>query len=389
MAKTPQLPARFKPYLSQALTEGNIRYGAQESALGQLRSQAAHDYGQGLMAQSTATQGLLGALKLAPQQVSNAYAQAGLTSPLLQSLAQSGSPTAQRIASEQASALAGIAQQQIGAHAGQVAGVNRLTDQYNQDVGSIGTQSSALEREKGQFQQDLLDQLISSDRATRHAANQALKAQQFTANQNTAQSNAATTRSITSALIGQGITPVIDKQGNVSIGPPIPGSKAQQQNRPKGPKLATQHEQSSAQSAFGTSLSHAKQMAAGGTSVSDIVNALTAGRPAVAARPAKPLYDPKTGKRMLNPDHTPATKGGSPAVSAIPGVDQTVAQAVAEQAKRGYVSDATITKLHHLGYRVLDFPGLVTQTQHARHPHAGVSPNAQNLLAGGAGGGIG
>lgn len=379
MAKTPQLPARFKPYLSQALTEGNIRYGAQESALGQLRSQAGHDYAQGLMAQTTATQGLLGTLGQAPQQISNAYAQAGLTSPLLQSLVQSGSPTAQRIASEQASALAGITQQQVGAQAGQVAGVNRLTDQYNQDVGSIGSQSTALEREKGQFTQDLLDQLISGDRATRHAANQALKAQQFTAQQNTQSQDAATTRSIISGLIGQGVTPVVGSDGTVSIGPPIPGAKS---NKPKAPTLATPKEQSSAQSAFGSSLSHAKQMAAGGTSVSDIVNALVSGRPANSAQPVYvTVKDPQTGRtaqrRKLNPDGTPVMQGGS---TAIPGVDQTVAQAVAEQAKRGYVSDATVKKLHHLGYRVLDFPGLVTQTQHARQPVNPYAPGSSTSV---------
>lgn len=380
MANGPALPRRYQPYLAQANTEADVRYGAQQSALQQLRSQAVHDFTQGLLAQHTATQGLLGQLNLAPQEISNGYAASGLTSPLLASLARSGSPTAQRIASEQASALAGIAQQRVGAQAGEVAGINHLTDTYNTDVGNINSQSSALQNERGAFTQDLLNQLIGNDRAAQQAARAEQQKEKFTASQNTAQQNAALQRSTITALLNQGLTPVIGKDGSVSIGPPIPGSKAQQQAaKAHAPKRATGQQQSSAETAFGHSLSVAQQMAQGGTSVDDIVGALVSGRPARSASPGRKVYvtvKTPTGTKQqlkLNPDGTPMTRGGSPAVPAIPGIPQPIAQAVAEQAANGYVSDGTIAKLHHIGYRVLDFPGLVTRQQARQHGTAGYS----------------
>lgn len=223
-----RLPQRFRPLYDQARTQSELRYGAQQAGFGSLLDQLTHDYGQQAAAQKAAGQSILGSLQGAGSQLSQTYAQAGLTPQLLANI--QNSPTGQRLAGELASNQAAIQQQQLGAQAGQQYIQQHLADQYQQDVGKVRDQLQAMLRERGVFESSTLADLISGDRAARHAANVAL-AQQRHADEQAALGRSAAQ---TNALIGQGLLP--DAQGNLS---PLPGGKADPNapgNQPKPKK---------------------------------------------------------------------------------------------------------------------------------------------------------
>jgi hypothetical protein len=368
------LPKRFRPLFDQAQTETAIRYGAQEDALGSILAQASRDYGRQSAAQQTASQSVLGALKAAPGRLTQAYSDAGLTPSLLSQIA--GSPTGQRLAGELAAGQAGIQQQFTGAQAGEQYLQQHLFDQYRDDANQVGGQLSSLGKERGLFQSSLLDQLITGDRATRHAANEAARKQQHEDTQ--AVLDRATRTG--NALIRQGITPVINEDGSVTLGPAIPGGKADPNapgNKPKrtsGPGTATPDAQRTVGNSFSKALALASGMVRGKPRTpeirSTVQGTLTSGKPASQGKVVYeevPVLGPngqptdKT-KRVpkLNKDGSQVTTASRPA---IPSFDESVAQAATEQAMFGYVTTATVRKLQKLGYSVNQIPGLKTENQ--------------------------
>ena len=371
------LPDKYQPFLAQAHTSEEIRYGSQRSALQSILNQTTQDYHRSVAAQKTANLGLLGALSQQPGQLAQVYEQAGLGPSVLQ--AQAGNPSYGRIASELASAQAGAIQQQASARAGGQYQLNHLHDTYQGDLGKITDQALALNREAGLYESDLLGQLIGEDTKARADARQHRADQRFEARQNALGDKNSLTRGIVSGLISQGVTPVFGKDGTVSAGAPIPGAKS---SRPKpGPK-ATPHDQSMAESDFGSAVQNALQMAKGGADLGSITRALTQGRPAVRGEKPQPVFDPATGKKKIDPKTGVAvTTGGTPDRPAVKGIDAAIAQAAAEQGAKGYVTSKTIKHLHHLGYSVRDFPGLVTELQHHRGQRTNqYAPGAKNNL---------
>jgi len=405
MAKKPKtgraaLPKRFQPLFDQAQTETAIRYGSQQDALGAILQQAARDYGRQSAAQTTAGQSVLGSLQRAPRQLTQAYTDAGLTPSLLGQI--SNSPTGQRLAGELASGQAGIQQQFTGAQAGQQYLQQHLYDEYRDDVGQIGGQITSLGKEKGLFQSSLLDQLISGDREQRRKINAELRKQAHDDEQ-AILDRASTTGN---ALIGQGVTPIINDDGSVTLGDPIPGGKADpnapgnKPKRTKGPGTASPDAQRGVGTSFSKALALANGMVHGKPRTPEeraqVQDILTNGRPATTA---KPLYDTvpildaagrPTGKtkqvRRLEPaklpDGSPNPKAGQQVTSRArpktPSFDEPVAQAATEQAMFGYVTTATVRKLQKLGYSVNQIPGLKTETQFRKsqpsRPRGGASP---------------
>jgi hypothetical protein len=364
MAKAqPQpLPSRYKPYLAQSKTETAIRYGSQESALHQIFDQTTRDYYRQATAQRDAGMSVLGALKGADKGLRDVYAQSGLGPHLLSQIA--GSPTGQRLAGELASNRVDVKNQLLGAQAGQQYIQQHLADQYREDVGNINAQGSALAREKGLYQSDLLDQLITADRKARHEARLAAAKQRH----DDALARQQIVASQTNALIGQGLLP--DSKGSLV---PLPGGKAdpnapQYQDKP-GKKGASPAAQLKAGNAFSSAVGLAKGMLNGKPITPENITAaagiLASGRSASSGQPIYRQVTDASGHtkqvKVLNPDGTPKTTAGRPKV---PSFDQPIAQAAAEQAAFGYVTTGTIRKLRKLGYSVRQFPGLVTEHKH-------------------------
>lgn len=369
MAKAhPQpLPSRYKPYLAQSKTETAIRYGSQESALHQIFDQTTRDYYRQATAQRDAGMSVLGALKGADKGLRQVYAQSGLGPHLLSQIA--GSPTGQRLAGELASNRSDVKQQLLGAQAGQQYIQQHLGDQYREDVGNINAQGSALAKEKGLFQSDLLDQLITADRAARQAARLAAAKQRH----DDALARQQIVSAQTNALIGQGLLP--DPKGSLV---PLPGGKADpnapqykdKAGRPtKGPGSASPAAQLKAGTAFSSAVGLAKGMLNGKPitpeNVTGAAGILASGRPASGGQPIYRDVTDASGHtkqvKVLNPDGTPKTTSGRPKV---PSFDGTIAQAATEQAAYGYVTSGTIRKLQKLGYSVRQFPGLITEHHH-------------------------
>jgi hypothetical protein len=310
---------------------------------------------------------VLGALKGADKGLRDVYAQSGLGPNLLSQIA--GSPTGQRLAGELASNRVDVKNQLLGAQAGQQYIQQHFGDQYREDVGNINAQGSALAKEKGLFQSDLLDQLITADKAARQAARLAAAKQRH----DDALARQQIVASQTNALIGQGLLP--DSNGSLV---PLPGGKAdpnapQFKDDPKrptrGPGSASPAAQLSAGTAFSSAVSLAKGMLNGKPITPENVTAaagiLASGRPASGGQPIYRDVTDASGHtkrvKVLNPDHTAKT---TPARPKVPSFDQPIAQAAAEQAAFGYVTSGTLRKLRKLGYSVRQFPGLVTEHHH-------------------------
>lgn len=233
MASTPtrnSLPKRFRPLYDQALSEADLRYGAQQAGLASVLGSLTHDYGQQAQAQHDAGQSVLGALKGADSNLQQVYSQSGLTPQLLAQIGDS--PTGQRLAGELAQGRQDLQGQLLGAQAGQQYQQQHIADQYQQDTGKVRDQMDAMLHERGVYTSGLLDQLISSDRSSRHDANLAAAKQAHDDAQVAAQIQAGQDN----ALIGQGLLP--DSHGNLQ---PLPGGKADPNapaNQPKSPKAS-------------------------------------------------------------------------------------------------------------------------------------------------------
>lgn len=229
MAKgTKGVARRFQPYVTEAENQTGIRYGAQEAGLASIFDQRTRDYTRDAAAQQTAYRSLLGSLRAAPADLTRAYSDAGLTPAMLAQIGES--PTGQRLAGELARAQTGLQGQLLGAESGNQYQQSKLSSEYGDDVRQINSQAQALQKEKGLFQQSLLNQLITDDRTRRHAANELARKQEYDARQAQLGRDAA----LNNALIGQGLLP--DAEGNLT---PLPGGKADPNapaNQPKAPK---------------------------------------------------------------------------------------------------------------------------------------------------------
>lgn len=370
-----KLPKRFRPFYDQSMTQAELRYGAQEDALGSVLAQLVRDYGRQSQAQHSAGQSVLGALRGADENLERVYSDAGLTPALRGQIA--GSPTGQRLAGEYASNRADVAQQLTGAQAGQQYIQQRLGEQYQDDVGKVSDQSVSMSKERGLYTSSLLDQLISGDRAARSAANAAARQQAA----DEAQKNLDRATQTGNALIGQGITPIIGPDGSVSLGSPLPGGKADPNAPGNKPKTKTNRASNAERKGFGTDFSTAL-----GLAKNAIVKPEDRKSKALRAEVARnilngfdssggeTLYDtrqkidgkpnPNYGKPLLNPDGTEKKTDKFEGQDAIK--NQVAVQAALDIAFDGALSRETVKKLHDLGIKTTDLGNLKTQTQLAR-----------------------
>lgn len=331
------LPQRFRPFYDQALTSAELRYGAQESGLSSILAQLTNDYGRQSTAQRDAGMSVLGALKGADQNLQQVYSDAGLNPTVLSQIA--GSPTGQRLAGELAGNRADVLQQINGAQAGQQYIQGNLADQYRQDVGQVSQQGMALAKERGLFTGSVLDELIGNDRSARSAANQAAR-EAAAAQQQQALDRATSTGN---ALIGQGLAPVIGEDGSVSIGQPLPGGKADPNAKPKsGIKPATPAAVKAATGTYSQAVDYARKLWESGIDRRKASDALMRGR---EASEGQDVYDPQTGKPIINPDGTKKTTKGKSEIPSFK-ADQPLLQAALDIAYDGHVSPATVRKLH-------------------------------------------
>jgi hypothetical protein len=161
------LPQRFRPFYDQALTEADLRYGAQEAAFGTVLGQLGRDRDRQILAQRTAQQSLLGSMQQSDNNVNRFYSDSGLTPTVLQSLA--GSNTGARLAGEMAGYRSQNAQNLISAQAGGQYQQQRINQDYGDKRASLVDQLNAEQRERGTFTSSALEQLITGDRSARHA----------------------------------------------------------------------------------------------------------------------------------------------------------------------------------------------------------------------------
>jgi hypothetical protein len=376
MAAKNRLPKRFEPFLQQATTEAELRYGGQEATFATVLGQLARDRDRRLDAQATAQSALLGSLKGADANVDRYYKESGLDPSVLSTLAQDS--TGKRLAGEMAGYRSQNQQGLLGSLAGDQYQRSRINEDYTDRSGTVFDQAAAEQKERGTFVQSLLGQLIQGDRSARSAANAQAREQSH----DDLQAELDRAASQGNALIGQGLT--TDTEGNLL---PLPGGKADPSapgNKPKrttGPGTANKDAQLTAGKEFSRALGLAGGMAKGKPVTPEnrrrIANNLATGRgasggetiydevPVLDARgvPKKdedgkpitkqvPRVDPKTGTRETTPTR--------PAVSAV---DGTIAAAATEQAMFGYVTTATVRELQKLGYSVNQIPGLKTENQ--------------------------
>ena len=387
------LPKRFQPFLQQALSQAELRYGAQESGLASLLGQLTRNYGRDVQSQQTANASLLGSLQGASTNLNKVYNDVGLGPTVLSQIAGTN-PSYARLAGELASGQAGIQQQQLGAEAGGQYLLNHLRDNYGDQVQQVSDQNQALTKERGVYVADQLSQLIAGDRSGRSQANAAARKQAHDDQQ--AELDRIATQG--NALIGQGL--VVGEDGSLT---PLPGGKADPNapsNRPKrttGPGTAPTGAQREAGTSFQRAVALARGMTKGLSHTPEVEQSVTAnltsGRP---GSPGKVVYEnvpvldaqgrPKEtavldaqGRPKKDKDGNVITKvvtkrqpkldgngqqvTGSPQ-AAVPAFDQPIAQAATEMALYGFVSTKTVQALQKLGYSVRQFPGLVTENQH-------------------------
>jgi hypothetical protein len=142
MASKIHLPKRFIPFLQQAQTDSELRYGQPQSELNSLLGSTVQQAAENLGASNTANREIIGSLRASGGLLDQAYTNAGLDATTRASIA--GSPTGQRIASELASGQAGLLQQLSGAQSGAVYQRQHIMDQLHQDVGKINDQAGQL-----------------------------------------------------------------------------------------------------------------------------------------------------------------------------------------------------------------------------------------------------
>jgi hypothetical protein len=356
MAKPKPLPKRFQPLANQAATETAIRYGGQESALASVLGQLTHDYSRQSQAQADAGQSVLGALHGAGDRLTQTYSDAGLTPALLAQIGNS--PTGQRLAGELASGKADLQQQLLG------------------DVGKVNSQLTSEQQERGLYQSSLLDQLISGDRSARHDANLAAAKQQHA----DLQAQLDRQSSLGNALIGQGLAPVLNPDGSVTVGSALPGGKADpnapaNKPKPKAKPTATPQEMQQASGQFGAAIAALRTLDPDKTERrQDMGQYLLAGHkpqpiymtetiPGKNGQPDKVTRRPKLSGDVVDKKtgKAPAPGTGSPLMTpAVPATQQVLASAALDMYYNGYLSQNTIKQLHALGYKVRGLPNVKT-----------------------------
>jgi len=369
------LPKRFRPLFDQAMTQAELRYGAPEAALGTVLAQLTREYNRGTAAQTSANQTVLGALQGADQRLNQTYTDAGLTPELRAQIGNS--PTGQRLAGELASNRADVQSQQLGQQQGHQYLLDKLRSDFGDDLDALSSQGMAMAKERGLFTDSLLGELISADRAARSAANAAARKQ--AADEAQAALDRAT--STGNALIGQGITPIIGEDGSVSLGPALPGGKADPNaNKPKTNR-ATNSERKSFATDFSKALGLAQKAITGPqdkrskshrrATGQDIMNGYegSGGETIRDTRQTikqngRDVPNPNYGKPLLNPD------GTEQKTERIEGLDpianQVAVQAALDIAYDGALSRETVKKLHALGIKTTDLGSVKTQTQLAK-----------------------
>lgn len=333
MAKpTPKskLPKRFQPYLDQATTEAELRYGGQEATFATVLGQLARDRDRRLDAQATAQSALLGSLNGADANVDRYYKESGLDPSVLSTLATD--PTGKRLAGEMAGYRAQNQQGLLGSLAGDQYQRSRINEDFTDRSGTVYDQATAEQKERGTFVSSLLNQLITGDRAARSAANAQARKQahadlQAELDRAAAQGN---------ALIGQGLT--TDESGKLL---PLPGGKADpnapgNQPKPKKPSKPTGADRT-IQADFRKAASWVKQL-----------DAATAKEQPDAAKRRQTVQE-----ILLKGDQ----------VSGIPSISSAGLDVALDAYYDKVLSDATVQALHNAGVKVKFLQGVQTENQ--------------------------
>ena len=316
--------SRQKQFVSQAALQALVRYGPELSGLKELKRQAESNLGAQLAQAHGSARGIIQTVDQVTPQVAGIYDNAGLTQAHLnQTLlghdlqglghvadsikagaALEATGMASRLNEAKTQSLTDLGNRRVQARQGEQFAVQSAQQQFVNGMTKVLQRGQDLARERGAFKSATVDQLRQSaeDRATKLTIEKLGNSQ-----------------SERNSLRSAGIDP--------NTGQPIAnGPLDPKKNKPKGPKLQTPEKHLAVQ-----------------TDISRGVQALSTLDPSkkrrhdaapllIEGHKAQELYDPKTGKKQINPNGQPVS---TPDVPGIGGLSASVA---ADLYYNGYVS---------------------------------------------------
>jgi len=373
------IPKRYEDYAKQL---GLIRYGPEISALTALLKDAQQRRSDTIRGSRGAARYIQESVTAARPTIRGVYNTAVDTAAAQRAAIGAGAGSieqaglAARLAESQAQANTQLTQQGIGAAEGAAYARRAAESEYGRTAQQIGTRGLDLRRELGAYIASQISDQVSS------AADAKAKADQLAAQLINSRGN---------ALIGQGLMPTFDKDGNITGTTPIPGSKADPNRPGKGPKWLTPGEQITQQGRFTDALGVVRGLKGRGATRAEAVSILRSG---VTARDPTPLYqeqaggvqrrilwtpddvkarriDPETG-RPVQPDKV-GTQRMRPGRAKVDPVADPFRAAAIEIAYDGHLSKRTQDLFHALRIKIRPL-GVTTYGQYERaHPLLGLS----------------
>jgi hypothetical protein len=301
------------PFAQQAADLSLVRYGPEVSALTALLRQAQTDLSQRTASARSGAQLIQSSVDAARPDIQGIYDTAGQQATAAQQIAApqlaalpAGSPfaaaaaleqsgLATRLAGARAGALTDLTQERIGAAQGAVGETQAAQRAYAQARGQIGQRAQDLAQEQGAFTASTIQDLMSAD----------AKAQADAAKQ-----QASLTQSERNSVRSSGIDP--------DTGQPIPGGKLDPnapKNKPKPTPWANPKDQAAAANTLHSALDEIKSLKADSPNLTrqQAAKLLLEGADDIPDKEV-PVYDPATGKKVIDP------KTGLAVTKTIPGV---------------------------------------------------------------------
>lgn len=339
MAKKP----KPNPYLSEADALALVRFGPETTALKALMQQAAEDRDTAIKSAASTSSLVRSAVDEARPTVRSAYDQSMRQAAAQQAIAAPqltpGSPFAQaaaieqtglnsRLAESRAAEDTALTNRRIAAGEGAAYAQTAANRQYAQDRSKIGQRALDLANEQGAFTASTAMDLQSADDKLASQENQA---------------KARLSQQERASIRKAGLDPDQPLKGGGYA--PIPGGKldpkAKPAPAPAKTKWATSQQQAAAADSIQEALQFAQKLKAHNVTRQDAAAALQTGQD------AQPVYDPKTGKRVLNPDGTQATTPAVPKVKS-----QLLLSVALDAAYDNHISRRNEKLLHQRGIKI-------------------------------------
>jgi hypothetical protein len=171
-----QLPKRFQPYGQEAVSEANVRFGAERSGLLALLAAAQDTYQKSVAQARSAAQIIGAATQQAQGQLSDpSNPITGLALKAQGMPGTEGAIVAQNLGLTANATRSLLAQQGVNAASAQRYQSQQALGQFRSDVGKVQGQQQDLASRYGDYLTGRYDSLVGADRKQRHDANQAAR----------------------------------------------------------------------------------------------------------------------------------------------------------------------------------------------------------------------